>query len=131
MTPLSSIGLGRRFRFGGRDYHVGQTYRFEDLPQPTQEDVEIQFEGRHYTVEDCTYRLVIIPYADLLANLDEECGPNLTDILDDPDVKRLARSIKRDGLHYPPVGEEGNHRRLAAVRLGMDIPEFIIECEES
>jgi formyltetrahydrofolate hydrolase len=47
---------------------------------------------------------------------------NIQDILEEPYMVNLINDINKNGLDYPIVGIEGNHRALALYHLNKDIP---------
>lgn len=113
-------------RFDRKCFQPGAHYGWDDLTPEMKRDVGRQRDevepvhGR--PVENLTYRFIVIPHRELVAILAERFGPNPMQIAKSADVRKIARSIEREGLRSPPIGEEGWKRALALASLGMDMP---------
>jgi len=116
------------------DFIVGEKYEFEELPEPIQNDIEIQFD-EYSELQPMDYYYVakfLKPeeIEEYLMNTFNEY--EIGDELEHPHMKRLIRDIKKNGLDYPAVGIEGNHRALAYWYLGEELPylEMVKKDEE-
>ena len=108
----------------------GQTYSWDQLPVGTRKDVEAQRADVEYVYgaepEDLLYAFRIMEHDELLAELRKRYGPGLEKEMKRRPVADLARSIKRSGLRYPPVIDEGWKRAMAIASLDMDMPFFAV-----
>lgn len=127
--------LGERIRkpevppaimFDGKRYQIHQAYSWRELPSVTRQDAKSQaddFEshyGRSY--QDLSYELLLIPHADLVAMLQSRLGANYERLAKTPEIKRLMDLIRRHGLRYAPLVDEGWKRAIAVAQLGGDLP---------
>lgn len=115
-------------QFEGKRYRLNHPYRWEDLPSVTKKDALAQqddFEA-HFGrgARDLLYRLLLIPRADVVKMLEARFGEGLFQKMRAPEIRKLAESMKKDGLQYPPIVNEGVNRALAAASLGWDLPYF-------
>ena len=124
------------------DFEPGRIYSFDELPDTmavaemegvqvfprtssTQEDARIHFKrvkfggyGFPGKAEDAQYRAVLLdPHYTLKKH------KHLTENYVTPE---LLKSIEEDGLMYPSIGNEGNHRKMAMALLGKPIPHLQI-----
>jgi len=106
------------------DFIIGKKYEFEDLPKKIQNDIEIQFdEYSELQPMDYYYVCKILKPKEIEEYLMSVFGEyEIGDVLEEPYMKKLIKDIKRNGLDYPSVGIEGNHRALAYWYLGRDLP---------
>lgn len=106
----------------GMDFVVGRTYEFDDLPEQVQDDIEVQTAEMGEDSDMYEYHAVLMDPEDNPApeKFDVDTDPENT--VDDPYVVSLVEQIKEDGLSYPPVGSEGNHRMLAYWIMKEPIP---------
>lgn len=118
--------------FGGRRYVPGRAYSFHDLPKQVQEDLVAQEEAvevhHGIPVESGSYRLLMVPHAQLVRTLKERMGEKAYQAaLKSSEVKAIAADIEHHGLKSPPVLDEGVKRALALALLGSDMPYFTID----
>ena len=107
------------------DFELGKSYEYNELPQKVKNDIDVQF-GDYYTEygpEDYDYIYKLLTPEDLSEYLESMFGEyDITDAMDEPYMKRLAKSIVTKGIDYPGVGYEGNHRALACYMLNIPYP---------
>lgn len=100
-------------------------YLFKDLPVDAQNDFLVQFESDFdFSPQNYFFKLTLVSFEELTAELDEIFGPNLIDAVEDDYVIELANDILINGLKNPPIGSEGIHRALAYHYLGKDMFRF-------
>lgn len=102
----------------------GKVYSFDELPNHIKNDIEVQFEEySELGPTDYNYVAKLIKKEDLEEYLTNVFGEyDIGDAIDHPYMKKLIKKIKNEGLDYPAVGIEGNHRALAFYVLGWDLP---------
>jgi hypothetical protein len=114
--------------FENRCYDVGRTYGFDQLPSKTRRDAIAQTDDftAHFghRPDVMQYRFLVIPHDEVMKVLFGHFGAALEDAMKAPKVKRLSRSIRDEGLKYPPIADEGWQRTLAMASLGLDLPYF-------
>jgi len=103
---------------------VGKSYEFDELPEQTKQDIEVMFENNYDDgPEDYLYEYVLISpeeNEDYLFSIFGEW--DIENAKEDPYMKKLVRDIKKRGLDYPAVGNEGNHRALAYYMMDKPLP---------
>lgn len=130
---MDILGETRRevYRFGGRDYSVGHRYTFKELPVEVRKDLALQkdeVESRYgRDPKTLKYRLVMVPYTELVRLLQQRLGARYERLLRDPAIMALAQDIEAHGLKSPPVLEEGLKRALALASLRWDMPYFTVD----
>lgn len=114
--------------FEGVGYPIGKIYRWGELPSVTRrdaaaqaDDIQIHYGKGH---KDVLYRLLVIPNAEAEQLLRKRYGKEFDRILNSPEIKRLATTIRRNGLRRPPILEEAIDEAIAMVALGLDVPYF-------
>jgi hypothetical protein len=116
--------------FERRCYEYGSSYPFQQLPAETRRDAKRQTEELEYVfgkpADELIYRFDILQHSELVRMLEHEYGARFPERLESPAVRRMATSIEREGLKYPPVVDEGWKRALALAGLGMDMPFFSV-----
>lgn len=127
-----SAGRGDWYRFGKREYQVGERYTWKELPLEVRRDVDRQQEEieSRYGRDPKTlhYRLVLVSNQDLIRHLKERFGADrYEEKVQQARIKTLADDILAHGLKIPPVLEEGMQRALALARLGWDMPYFTVD----
>ena len=103
---------------------VGKSYEFDELPEQTKQDIEVMFENNYDEgPEDYLYEYILISpeeNEDYLFSIFGEW--DIENAKEDPYMKKLVRDIKKRGLDYPAVGNEGNHRALAYYMMNKPLP---------
>jgi hypothetical protein len=113
------------------DFQEGKVYQYHELPKQIQEDIDVQLEDGEYNSDDYNYVAQLLEPSQIEEYLHNVFGEySIGEAIDHPDMKRLIKKIKRDGLDYPPVGNEGNHRALAFYELGLPLPYLNMELKE-
>lgn len=114
--------------FERRCYYPGEIYRFFELPSLSQKDALRQradFEAHFgHGPESMSYRFLLVPHTEVMRILEKRYGSDLPHAMDSEAVRKLAQSIRREGLKYPAVADEGWQRALAIAGLGLDLPYF-------
>jgi hypothetical protein len=115
--------------FDGRTYVVGQAYPWDELPRQVQKDVVVQEEGLELVFgrdpRGLYYELILVPHTEVVRMLEGRFGKErLGRHFQTPSIRRLAEEIEREGLHAPPVEDEGWKRAIALALLGWDMPYF-------
>lgn len=129
----SAMGETRQevYRFGSHDYQVGRTYTYKELPKEVRKDLSAQvdeIESRYgRDPKTLHYRLVMVPYPELVRQLQDRLGARYERLLRDPQIAALAQDIEHHGLKSPPVLEEGLKRAMALASLRWDMPYFTID----
>lgn len=123
---------GEIYTFDRKPYEAGRSYRFHELPEGVQEDVLVQADDielhANTSVDAATYRLILVPNAELVRTLKERFGEDdYNKRLRSKAVRTLAKKIDQEGLQQPPVLDEGIHRALALALLGWDMPYFTLD----
>lgn len=116
----------------GVAYIVGRSYTFSELPKQAKEDAASNVSDEDdIPPGERVYRLKLEDPEVLADWMVEVHGGTWSDVermLNSRSVIDLAEDIDRNGLISPPVGSEGFHRVLAALRLGWEtMPYFEIE----
>lgn len=113
--------------FGGKEYDVGETYTFAQLPRIAKRDA-ILSDPDQDPESKWTFQLSEMSPADAKLWLRNMMGDEpYEDEFDSPRTRRLMKLIPKEGLKSPPLGTEGVHRMLAMIRLGWrKIPVFEI-----
>jgi hypothetical protein len=121
---LESKGITNKFNF-----EVGKIYEFEELPQAVQNDIEVQFEEDYEnSPKDFNYRAILLYPDDIEEYLHSQFGEHeIGDAIQHPHMKKLIKNIKNNGIDYPSVGFEGNHRALACYALNIPLPYLQFE----
>ena len=103
---------------------VGKSYEFDELPEQTKQDIEVMFEDNYDEgPEDYLYEYVLISPEENEEYLFSVFGEwDIENAKEDPYIKKLVRDIKKRGLDYPAVGNEGNHRALAYYMMNKPLP---------
>lgn len=114
--------------FERRCYAPGGTYSFFELPSLSQKDAVRQtadFEA-HFgrNPQSMSFRFLMVPHQEVVRLLENHYGPKLKDMMQSAAVQKIAHSIKKEGLKYPAVADEGWKRALALAGLGRDLPYF-------
>lgn len=127
-APRSKAPSEPGITFEGKRYLLNHPYRWDDLPSVTKKDAlaqEDDFEA-HFGqgARRILYRLIVIPHADVIKMLEGRFGEALFRTMRSPGIQKLAASMKKDGLQYPPIVNEGVNRAIAAAALGWDLPYF-------
>lgn len=106
------------------NFIVGKKYEFEELPKQIQNDIEIQFdEYTELQPMDYYYVAKLLTPKETEEYLMNTFGEyEIGDTLENPYMKKIIRDIEKNGLDYPAVGIEGNHRALAYWHLGKELP---------
>lgn len=117
------------------DFVIGKSYEYDDLPKKIKNDIEIQFGDGYneYGPEDYNYVCKLIKPEDNTEYLENTFGEwDITNAMTQPYIKRLVKSIKTNGLDYPAVGTEGNHRALAYYIMNKPLPylEMVLKDDE-
>lgn len=109
-------------------YVFGNRYTWEQLPPGARKDALKQRDDFEWAYgrgpEGLLYSFALMPHAELVRVLQQEYGAAFAERLASPEVRRMARSIAKEGLKSPPVGQEGWRRALALASLGLDMPFF-------
>lgn len=116
---VSKDTLTKKFNF-----IVGREYSFGELPAKIKKDIEIQFdEYSELQPDDYRYVAKLLKPEEIEEYLHNQFGEyDVLETLDSPYMKKLISDIKKNGLDYPSVGVEGNHRALACWFLKRDLP---------
>ena len=103
---------------------VGESYEFNELPEQTKQDIEVMFEDNYDEgPEDYLYEYVLISPEENEEYLFSVFGEwDIENAKEDPYIRKLVRDIKKRGLDYPAVGNEGNHRALAYYMMNKPLP---------
>ncbi len=110
------------------DFKINKVYQYYELPQEIKDDIDLQFEDNYEeSGQDYQYRCQLIKHKDLGEWIENHFGREYEEYLEDEDMIRLINDIKINGLKYPSVGSEGNHRALAHWKLGLDLPYLKME----
>ena len=106
------------------DFVLGKEYSLDELPQNIKDDIERQFdEYSELQPEDYYYVAKLLKQEEIEEYLHNQFGEyDIQDALEEPYMKKLIKDIKNNGLDYPPVGIEGNHRDLAFWFLKKELP---------
>lgn len=133
-TYASSPDLGRvshcreGIQFGRKCYVPGQVYPFEELPAVAKEDARSQRDDLEFihgrAPEELLYNFDVMPHQALLEMLQAKYGPDWKKAAAAPKIRKIARSIEKNGLESPPLVDEGWDRALALASLGLDMPYF-------
>lgn len=92
----------------------GKAYYYEDLPEQIKSDIDLHFEDVYdESPYDYKYVCRIIPNEELAEKVETHFGREWEEYAEREEVKELIEDIKNNGLKYPSVGSEGNHRMLA------------------
>ena len=103
---------------------VGKSYEFDELPEQTKQDIEVMFEDNYdESPEDYLYEYILISPEENEEYLFSVFGEwDIENAKEDPYIRKLVRDIKKRGLDYPAVGNEGNHRALAYYMMDKALP---------
>ena len=106
------------------NFEPGKIYEYEDLPKQIKKDIEVQFEDNYeYSPEDYTYKAILINPDELYDYLITHFGKYYIDeYMEEPYIKKIVNDIKKNGINYPSVGVEGNHRALVCYMLKIPLP---------
>jgi len=116
------------------EFKVGKCYQYSELPDDVTNDIEVQFknfvDGSYYEgyPEEYKYcfRLLepseIMKYLPLVKTYVKEYKKGDRDYLE-----KIIASIKEEGLNYPAVGMEGNHRGAIFYLLNRPLPYLEIK----
>ncbi len=106
------------------NFIINKIYSFDELPIDIQKDIELQFdEFSELKPIDYKYVAKILKPIEIEEYLFNSFGEyNIQDVLEEPYMINLINDINKNGLDYPIVGIEGNHRSLALYHLNKDIP---------
>lgn len=107
------------------NFEVGKEFEYEELPIRTKYDIDVQFDENDYETDptDYVYKCVLLQPEDIEEYLHNHFGEyNIQEVLDTKFMKDLIKDIKKNGLNFPPVGVEGNHRALAHWYLKKPLP---------
>lgn len=114
--------------FERRCYVSGDTYSFFELPSLSQKDAIRQtadFEAHFgHNPQAMHFRFLMVPHQEVVRLLEEHYGPRLMEMMQSAAVQKIAHSIRKEGLKYPAVADEGWKRALALAGLGQDLPYF-------
>lgn len=99
---------------------IGKTYEYNDLPEQIQDDIDVQFkiygndsEGDEWKLdgnpEDYQYHYILLPWKEIPKRLPLALG-YIKKAHNSEYLQRIFKDIEQQGLQYPSVGEEGNHR---------------------
>lgn len=106
------------------NFIINKIYNFDELPIDIQKDIELQFD-EYSELKPIDYKYVakILKPIEIEEYIFNNFGEyNIQDILEEPYMVNLINDINKNGLDYPIVGIEGNHRALALYHLNKDIP---------
>lgn len=111
-----------KIKFDGREYVIGRSYEFSDLPPIAQEEARASLPKDHSEF-GYKYKLELQSWE---AIRDDEFFQSLWEVNRDQEkaVRKIAKDISRRGLLSPPIGREGWHRTMALVGLQTDVPYF-------
>ena len=117
------------------DFEIGKSYEYQELPKQIQNDIDAQFEDDNYESgpEDYTYLFKLLTSEETEEYLHNTYGEyDIQNAIEEPYIKRLIRKIMTNGLDYPAVGLEGNHRALAFYVMNKPLPylEMVLKSEE-
>lgn len=117
------------------DFVLGKSYEYDDLPKKVKNDIDAQFGDGYneYGPTDYNYICKLITPEDNSEYLESAFGEwDIENAIDHPYMKRLVKKIKENGLDYPAVGTEGNHRALAYYIMEKPLPylEMILKDED-
>ena len=106
------------------DFVLGKVYSLDELPQHVKDDVDRQFdEYSELEPKDYHYVAKLLKPEEIEEYLRNSFGEyDIQDALEEPYMKKLVKNIICNGLDYPPVGIEGNHRALAFWFLEKELP---------
>lgn len=103
-------------------------YSFAELPLESQREAkrqEADFQIAYGAApHELLYRFLVFPNEQSWAILRQRLGPELDELVADPEILVLARNLHRDRDVLPIMGEEGLDRAIAATLLGWDVPVF-------
>lgn len=113
------------------NFIVGKRYLFDELPNEIKNDIEIQFdEFSDLQPMDYYYVAKLLKPEEIEEYLHNTFGEyEIQDAIENSYMKELILDIQTNGLDYPVVGVEGNHRALAFWHLQKELPylEMIIK----
>ena len=105
------------------NFEIGKYYEYDELPQQVKNDIEVQVEDEEYDSDDYIYLFKLLTPQETEEYLENSFGEyDIEDAMNTPYMKRLVRKIKTNGLDYPAVGNEGNHRALAFYMMKKPLP---------
>ncbi len=121
------------------EFEVGKCYQYSELPDDVTNDVEVQFkkygdsssyDDNKYdgNPEDYEYCFKLLPPKEITKHL-----PMVKTYIkeykegDKNYLERIIASIKEEGLNYPAVGMEGNHRGAIFYLLNRPLPYLEIK----
>lgn len=115
----SAISYTNKFKF-----IIDRIYEYEDLPEEIQGDIDIQFDEDNYDESpyDYKWRFKLMNPEDTEEYLVNFFGHDLEDAINSEYMQKLIKDIKKRGIDWPAVGNEGNHRALACWELGIPLP---------
>ncbi len=106
------------------DFVIGKIYRYDDLPKEIQNDIDVQFEDySEESVYDFEWKFKLLKPSEIEEYVHNFFGEyDIQKIIETPHMQELINDIKNNGLDYPSVGNEGNHRALAHWYLKKTLP---------
>lgn len=114
----------KRFEsFTNSIFKIGKSYKYDELPEQVKDDIDLHFENQYEeSPYDYKYVYKIIPYEELGEKIENHFGREWEEYAESENVQELIKDIEKNGLNYPSVGNEGNHRMLAHYILNRDLP---------
>src|SRR6476620_11347602 len=93
------------------DFNIDEVYQYDELPDKVKADIDVQFEDNYdESVYDYEWKFKLLEPSEIEEYITNHFGNEIEDIIEEPYFQDLLKSIKEDGLDYPSVGFEGNHR---------------------
>lgn len=105
------------------DFELGKEYEYDELPEEVKNEIDVQVHDYDESVYDYKYKFVLLKPEETEDYLMNIFNPyDIGDLLETPHMKELKEDILKNGLNYPSVGMEGNHRALIYWDLGLPLP---------
>lgn len=103
---------------------IGKIYEYEELPKQIQNDIDIQFDESNYEESpyDYKWKFKLMNPKDTEEYLVNFFGHDLDNAINSKYMQKLIKNIKKRGIDWPAVGNEGNHRALACWQLRIPLP---------
>lgn len=106
------------------NFEIGNQYKYDDLPDPIKSDIDNQFEDNYdESIYDYVWEFKLMKPSEIEEYVVNHFGEyDINDVIDSDYVRKLTKDIEKNGLDYPAVGIEGNHRALVHWILKKDLP---------
>ena len=135
MEKINHSNMINEYKYVNKfDFELGKSYEYDELPQKTKDDIDVQFDDNaEYGPDDYNYIFKLLTPKEIEEHFNDFGEYNIADTINDPNMKLLIKKVLRVGLDYPAVGVEGDHKALACYTLNIPLPylEMQLKPEEN